>query len=105
MISIGRPFCANASSAGSAQVAMLSALMATEMRSSSRPLPVELGASSLRSFSRSARSSRIILACLSMSWPAGVGLSGRLRTISTVPTCASKARNRCDTADCVMDRR
>jgi hypothetical protein len=32
-------------------------------------------------------------------------LSGRLRTISTVPICASSARRRCETADCVIDSR
>lgn len=105
MISTGRPARASSFSAGSAQVAMLSALIATEMRSSPRPVAALLGASSFRSFSRSARSSRIILACLIMSCPAGVALSGRLRTMSTVPTCASSARRRCETADCVIDRR
>ena len=48
MISIGSPCRASSSSAGSAQVAMLSALIAIEMRSSSRAPPVELGASSLQ---------------------------------------------------------
>jgi hypothetical protein len=43
--------------------------------------------------------------CFSNSWPAEVGLSGRLRTISTVPTWASSARRRCETADWVIDRR
>ena len=33
------------------------------------------------------------------------GRSGRLRTMSTEPTCASSARRRCETADCVTFRR
>jgi hypothetical protein len=38
--------------------------------------------------------------------PAGGGRAqGRLRTISTVPACASSVRSRCDTADCVIDSR
>lgn len=84
---------------------MLSALMAIEMRSFSRALLNELGASSFESRSRSARSKRSILVCLSSRLPADVGLCGRLRTISTVLTCASRARMRCDTADCVVDGR
>ena len=84
---------------------MLSALIAMEMRSSSRVPPVELGASSFMSRSKSARKRRNCLVCLSRSCPAAVALSGRLRTMSTVPTCASSARRRCDTADCVTDKR
>jgi hypothetical protein len=42
---------------------------------------------------------------LEQQLPRRVGLSGRLRTISTVPACASSARRRCDTADWVMLRR
>jgi len=80
---------------------MLSALMAIEMRSSSRVAPGALGASSCRSRSRSARKRRICLVCLSSNCPAEVGRSGRLRTMSTEPTCASSARRRCETADCV----
>ncbi len=104
-ISSGTPWRASSSSAGSAQVAMLSALTAIEIRSSSRAPWIELGASSCRSRSRSARSSRIWRACLSSNWPADVGLSGRLRTSSTVPTWASSARSRCDTADWVIESR
>ena len=84
-------------------VAMLSALMATEMRDSSRVPLAAFGASSFRSRSRSARISRSILVCLSKSCPAVVNRSGRVRTSNTVPTCDSSARRRCDTADCVID--
>ena len=106
MISSGRPWRASSSSAGRAQVAMLSALTAIEMRSSSRAPPDGAGRQLLAGRvpgRRAAAASGLV--CLSSSWPADVGLSGRLRTMSTVPTWASSARSRCDTADWVIDSR
>jgi hypothetical protein len=43
-----------------------------------------------------------------MAWrnssrPAAVARNGRLRTISTVPACASRVRRRCETADWVIE--
>ena len=105
MISTARPARASGPRAGRAQVAMLSALMAMGMPSCSRGPEARLGVSSRSSRSRSARSRRCILVCLSSSWPARVGLTGRLRTTKTVPVCDSRARRRCETADWVMDRR
>lgn len=105
MISSGSPLRTSAAKAGSAQVAMLSALTATEMRSSlsgESALPVP---SWRRSCWRSVCSSRTCMACLSNSLPAGVGRSGLPRTISTVPTCASSVCSRCETADWVIDSR
>ena len=105
MISSPRPWCASGLSAGRAQVAMLSALIAIEIRSSSPASPATPGVMSFRSRSRSARNRRICIACLSSRRPAVVAFSGRLRTISTVPTCTSSERRRCDTADWVIDNR
>src|SRR6218665_2189616 len=82
MISSGRRCCTRACNAPMAQVAMLSALMAIAMRSSSRVPPGALGANSCKSRSRPARSSRNCLVCLSSNCPAGVGRT--LRAMKTM---------------------
>ena len=89
MISSGNPSATSGPRAGKTQVAMLSALMAMEMRSSSRWPPVP-GGQLLQIGFQVARSRRICMACLMSKRPADVGFTGRLRTSSTVPTWASE---------------